>query len=171
MTRDDWFTDIYEASWPDLVRFLHTLLGDAASAQDIAQESLLALYERGEGAVAPEQARFWLLRVARNRALNAIERTRTRVSLADRVRGLFARIVPHAEDLFARDQETRHLMNQLGTLPEAQRAPLLLRELEGLTYAEIADLLGVSIAKIKTDIFRARTAMRALRNKASGGTK
>lgn len=58
----------------------------------------------------------------------------------------------------------------LRTLPPAQRVPLVLFHMEGLQYDEIAAKLGVSLGKVKTDIFRARETMRRkLRLKLSDG--
>ena len=67
---------------------------------------------------------------------------------------------PDPHERLERSEETRRVVAALERLPAHRRAALLLREQEGLTYDEIAGVLGVSLAKVKVDIFRARTALK-----------
>lgn len=134
--------------------------GGHAAAQDIAQESFLRLHREGFEGFPAGEARFWLYRVARNLALNELSKGSTR-------RRLFARVV-EAFTHAGRDPERELEMNEqkglvlgmLKELPEHQRAALLLREQEGMSYREIAEVLGVSEGKVKVDVFRARTSLR-----------
>jgi RNA polymerase sigma-70 factor (ECF subfamily) len=64
------------------------------------------------------------------------------------------------EENFARGERRRLVEEALRQLPSAQRVPLVLFHLEGMKYEEIAAKLGVSLGKVKTDIFRARAVLR-----------
>jgi RNA polymerase sigma-70 factor, ECF subfamily len=170
MARDDEdFTMIFQANYPGLCRFLECLMGGReGSAQDIAQESLMRLYKLGPENLPVAEARFWLFRVARNLALNEISRRETRSKFMSRVRHLFRSHESHPAESLERQEQMRILLQLLKTLPEHQRAALLLREQEEMSYRQIARVLNVSESKVKVDIFRARSKLRASLKESDG---
>ncbi len=160
MPRDnEEFAVIFNEVYPNLCRFLECLLGGEAAAQDIAQESFLRLH-RADG-VPSRDARFWLYRVARNLALNELNKRQTRTRLLGKVADVFRRKEPDPEELLEQTERRRILFELLNGLPEDQRAALLLREQEEMSYGEIARVLNVSESKVKVNIFRARNNLRA----------
>jgi RNA polymerase sigma-70 factor (ECF subfamily) len=162
MARDnEEFTMIFNEHYPGLCRFLECLLGGRTDvAQEIAQESFLRLYRLEGDALPTAEARFWLYRVARNLALNELSRKQTHHKFFGRVSDLFRRRTQDPEENLEQVERQQIVLRMLKTLPEAQRAALLLREQEELSYREIAEVLNVSESKVKVDIFRARSAMR-----------
>lgn len=158
---DDEFASIFTAVYPNLCRFLECLLGTSGAAQDVAQESFLRLYRFGLYRLPPGEARFWVYRVARNLALNELEKGQTRMKHFGKVVDAFRRTSPNPEDLLVQAERQQQVRQLMQALPEPQRAALLLREQEEMSYGEIARVLNVSESKVKTDIFRARSALRA----------
>jgi len=158
---DEAFTAVFDEVHPALCRYLEGLLGRTGAAQEVAQEALLRLYRLGGGRVPQGAERFWVYRVATNLALNELRRARVRTRLGAAIAAIAGRRDPGPHDEVERAERDRHLGEALGRLPADQRAALLLREREELSYAEIAAVLGVSLAKVKSDIFRARAALRA----------
>jgi len=145
------------------------LVANQAEAQDIAQEVFLKAYERFAELGTSPTAGGWLKRVATNMSLNHLSRYRSRWSFfselssgggeEDETEIEFASPQNLEEDLARADRH--ELVEQaLQKLPQAQRVPLVLYHLEGLRYEEIAAKLNVSLGKVKTDIFRAREALR-----------
>ncbi len=146
------------------------LLANRAEAEDVTQEVFLKAYARfGELQHSPT-AGGWLRTVATNMCLNHLTRYRSRWTFFS---DLFHRHgddepettvdFPAPEnveaDIAAADRKT--LVEQaLQKLPPAQRVPLVLFHLEGLSYEDIAAKLGVSLGKVKTDIFRGRETLR-----------
>jgi RNA polymerase sigma-70 factor, ECF subfamily len=160
-SEDDEFARFFDESYPGLCRFLECLLGGGrAAAEDVAQESFMRLYHKAWRTLPAGEARFWLFRVARNLALNELGRCRTRRRLFERVVAAFNAPAPDPESEYEAAERRGLVLELLGRLPEPQRAALLLREQEEMSYREIAGVLGVSEAKVKVDIFRARGAMR-----------
>jgi RNA polymerase sigma-70 factor (ECF subfamily) len=162
-SEEDEFAVMFHEFYPSLCRFLECLLGGrgaAGVAQEIAQDSFLQLHHKGLGSLPAGEARFWLYRVARNFALNELNRRNTRHRLFDKVVDVFRAHVPTPEEEFETAERRGLVVDMLKTLPEQQRAALLLREQEELSYGEIARVLGVSEGKVKVDVFRARTALR-----------
>ena len=157
------FAEVFNEIYPSLCRFLECLLGGASgAAQDIAQESFMQLYRTGPESIAREEVRFWLFRVARNFALNELNRRSTRQRLFGKVAdALRAGTPPSQVEQMEAAERKELILSLLKHLPEHQRAALLLREQEEMSYGEIARVLNVSEGKVKIDIFRARTTLRA----------
>ena len=156
------FAEVFHEFYPSLCRFLECLLGGATgAAQDIAQESFMQLYRTGLKRIVRGEVRFWLFRVARNFALNELTRRGTRQRLFGRVVEAFRTETPGPDEHLEAAERKEMILGLLKHLPEHQRAALLLREQEEMSYSEIARVLNVSESKVKVDIFRARTALRA----------
>ena len=156
---------IFKEIYPNLCRFLESIVGRGSSgyqAQDIAQESFLRLYQADFGQVSTEGIRFWLFRVARNLALNEVNKSKTRTRLWSRAIEFFSPSESNPEDLLVKSEKQRIVQELLNHLSEHQRSALLLREQEEMSYREIALILSVSESKVKIDIFRARQRLRAL---------
>jgi len=146
------------------------LLANQTEAEDVSQEVFLRAFEHFAELKDSPTAGGWLKRVATNLSLNHLTRYRARWSF-------FSEMLPGGSDEeseatveFAApdnlgeqlEQADRHELVELALqkLPPAQRVPLVLFHLEGLRYEEIAAKLNVSLGKVKTDIFRAREALR-----------
>ena len=164
MARDtEEFESFFHETYPSLCRFLECMLAGGAgraSAQDIAQESFLRLHNEGLGRFPEGEARFWLYRVARNLALNELSRAGTRQRLFGRVVEAFSRRGQDPEQELEMSERREIVLEMLKSLPEHQRAALLLREQEEMSYREIAAVLGVTEGKVKVDVFRARASLR-----------
>lgn len=162
MARDDEdFTTLFQDFYPSLCRFLECLLGERmALAQDLAQESFLQLHRTAWGTLPPDEARFWLYRVARNFAINEFRKGQTHYKLFDRVVEVMRPRTRNPEEEYETKERQRLVLEMWQSLPEDQRVALLLREQEQLSYREIGTVLNISESKVKVDIFRARTALR-----------
>jgi RNA polymerase sigma-70 factor (ECF subfamily) len=145
------------------------LVANQAEAEDIAQEVFLRAYERFSELQQSPTAGGWLKTVATNLSLNHLTRYRARWSFfsemfssnsdEDELEIDFPAPGNVDEDLA--DADRHQVVEQaLQKLPPAQRVPLVLYHLEGMRYEEIAAKLNVSLGKVKTDIFRAREALR-----------
>lgn len=160
MAEEEEFTRIFEEVYPNLCRFLESMLMDHAAAHDIAQECFMRLFREGLENINSGEVRFWLFRIGRNLALNELRNTKKRGSFFDKIVEVFYQPRPNQAENFERGERDRIVMAMLATLPEHQRAVLLLREQEEMSYQEIAEVLEVSESKVKIDIFRARNALR-----------
>lgn len=146
------------------------LLANRAEAEDVTQEVFLKAYARFEELRESPTAGGWLRTVATNLCLNHLTRYRSRWSFFSE---LFHRgeteedetpvefAAPDVLDEALEASDRRVLVEQaLQRLPEAQRVALVLYHLEGQTYEDIAAKLGISLGKVKTDIFRGRETLR-----------
>jgi RNA polymerase sigma-70 factor (ECF subfamily) len=142
--------------------------GRAPLAQDLAQESFLQLHRTAWETLPAGEARFWLYRVARNMAINEFRKSNTRYRLFDRVVEAMRPRARNPEQEYEVQERNAMVLEMLQTLPEDQRAALLLREQEQLSYREIGRVLNVSESKVKVDIFRARASLRERWTRLSG---
>ena len=148
------------------------MLGDAGEAEDVSQTVFLKAFERFDALAGSATAPGWLRTVTTNLCLNHLSRYRARWRLfSQRRRDGEDAPRPEEEQLAApasqdvdlqRADEQARLERGLRRLPAHQRAPLVLFHFEQRSYQEIAALLGVSLAKVKTDMHRGRAALREL---------
>ena len=147
------------------------LLGSTTEAEDVAQTVFLRAFQRFAEIGDSPDAAAWLRTVTRNICLNHLTRYRSRWRLFSELRSPDAAQQDRnpepelaspgslAETIEQADLQ-RHLEDALRQLPAHQRVPLVLLRLEGMSYQEVADALGVSLGKVKTDIHRGREALR-----------
>jgi RNA polymerase sigma-70 factor (ECF subfamily) len=130
------------------------MLASPADAEDAAQDAFLQCWSALPGFRAESSFPTWLVQIVINRCLNML-RSRRAEPLEERHE---ARAVRLTEVVEAR-AELKALQVALGGLPPEQRAPLVLRELEGLSYEEIASVLEVTVSAVKGRIHRARLGL------------
>ena len=158
------FTRLVRRHQERVFRFVLRMLGSRDEAMDLTQDAFLRAWNALPG-WRPE-ARFatWLLQIARNGALDLLRR-RQRVEFVplDPDAPGEAIFEPHdtappPEQRLADRQRIGLLERALGALPAGQREILLLRELEDMSYAEIAATLGIQEGTVKSRLARARAA-------------
>jgi RNA polymerase sigma-70 factor (ECF subfamily) len=151
------FERLYRHYVADVYRYALAVLRNQADAEDVTQTTFMNAYralERGETPRAPHN---WLIAIAHNVCRQRFRQAARRVQevgLEDDVADQFVR--PEDDDT----PTPADIRRALGHLAFNQRAALVMRELEGRSYAEIADLLELSVTAVETLIFRARRALR-----------
>ncbi|HUF46179.1 MAG TPA: sigma-70 family RNA polymerase sigma factor [Vicinamibacterales bacterium] len=144
------------------------LVGNPTEAEDVAQTVFLKAFERFDAIGTSPSVPGWLKAVTRNLALNHLTRYRRRWQFFSEMAEADERDTPFAERLAAPEPDTLSadqaaaLERALAGLPDHQRVPLVLFHFDEMSYQSIADTLGVSLGKVKTDIHRGRTALRAV---------
>ncbi len=163
------FDSLYRAHFSDVRRFVFQFVQNAPLADELTQDAFLKAYEawgsfRGE---APQ--RIWLLRIARNVCLDYLRSPRACQAKAAPLDDggesatTLGREPPLTVEQAARQtQMTECVQEFVVSLPEPLRTPLILHDMEGLTNAEIAQVLGVSLHAAKMRLHRARARLRAM---------
>jgi RNA polymerase sigma factor (sigma-70 family) len=159
LARDLAFERLYRLYVKDVYHYALALLRNPADAEDVTQTTFLNAYRAFKRGVEPRKPHNWLIKIAHNAARTRYARSMRRVSEVP--------LEDHLESLAVTEDErpdVRGVLDALGRLPLNQRGALVMRELEGRSYADIAETLGVSVPAVETLIFRAR---RSLKMKAS----
>ncbi len=172
------FAALFQRYRPEIARYAGRTLGDDGRAEDVVQEVFISAL-RGLGTLdRPAGFKPWLYRIAHNACVDHMRRRGTTEEVPFDAQGL-----PPAEEirLFRQSQSSHaaltqkenfgHLRQALTDLPEAQAQILILRELEGLTYEEIAVRMSISRSAVESMLFRARRALRTEFGEISTGER
>lgn len=144
------------------------LLGDRDEALDLSQDVFLRVFRTLSGFRGQSALRTWIYRIVINQARNRQRWWRRRhrdqqVSLDDHLRlsgPVEARHDTQPDRLLASRETAERIWGALDRLPFDQRTALILREIDGLRYDEIAFTLGVAVGTVKSRLTRARQALR-----------
>ena len=148
--------DLYRAHVGEVYRYAFAVLGNHADAEDVTQTTFLNAYRALEQGVKPRKPSNWLLTIASNAIKQRFRQEQSRprqVELDDRV---------HAGTQDTEDDDgpsIGELLTALSKIPPHQRQAIVLREFEGRSYTEIADILGVTTSALETLLFRARRSL------------
>src|SRR4051794_21706760 len=159
---DDAFATLDERYRRRLVRYARGFVpGGTADAEDVVQDAMVRAVRALRNGSRPDAVGAWLHRITRNCALDltAARRRHPVVELADHAH-------PPAEDAQAaveRSLGMRAVVADVGRLPTTQRSALVLRELEGRSYADIADELDTTVPAVKSLLVRARQGLKRAR--------
>jgi RNA polymerase sigma factor (sigma-70 family) len=152
------FERLYRRHVADVYHYALAVMRNQADAEDVTQTTFLnafRAYERGE---RPKKAQNWLIAIAHNvcrQRFRQSARRPTEVSFEEDIGDRFVGAPEEEEGPSAED-----IRRALGHLAFNQRAALVMRELEGRSYAEIAEILELSPSAVETLIFRARRSLR-----------
>jgi RNA polymerase sigma-70 factor (ECF subfamily) len=150
------FEALFLEHWPRVYRWLYSLVGDPAEAEDLALETFLRLYQRHPAPPADSNLGGWLHRVATNLGLHSIRSYRRREGYELQAGRQVLDDPPESRpaELLAREEERRLARRVLAGMKEGQ-AQLLVLRYSGLSYKEIAAALGLSPASIGPLLLRA----------------
>jgi RNA polymerase sigma-70 factor (ECF subfamily) len=175
------FDEIFKRYQSMVFNLTYRILGDREEALDVSQEVFFAVYRklnrfRGEASV-----KTWIYRIAVNRASNRCRwwnrlRRRGTVSLDDHLSDDHGRTLSDTVEATGNTpeeacslRETRHeIERSLSRLPVQQRVAVIMRDVEGLSYEEIAELLQVSLGTVKSRIARGRDELKRRLNGTLG---
>jgi len=150
------FETIVERYRRALMRYVSRLL-PPERAEDVVQQAFVKAYDAMQRDGAELSLKPWLYRIAHNTALNALrDRGLRHDELDERIDG-----VERPDQALERSQGLRDVLVAVQALPERQRDAILLRELEGRSYAEIALALGVTDGAVRQLLHRARNSLRS----------
>ena len=166
-----------DAAYDELVRsysatiyhVAYRMLGDPSDASDVVQEIFIKIFRNIKGFKGEAALKTWIFRIALSEILNRLRWWKRRhkyatVSLDEKANGNRTAIVPHAgptpEQVLQSKEREAAIQHALRRLSHEHRSIIVLRDIEGFSYNEIADVLGVSIGTVKSRLARARTDLK-----------
>ena len=155
----DSFEQVVRQWETQVLRIGYRILGNWADAEDVAQEVFMRLYRRGIDFQNDTALRSWLYRVAVNLCLDRVRSSRRFEELPELIAGDAS-----AEAAIILEQRRLTLIKALGTLPPKERAAVVLREIEGLSTAEVAAILGSIDSTVRSQVAKAVGRLRSILN-------
>lgn len=135
--------------------------GDEPRAEDLVQEAVLKAYRAWDRFEAGTNCRAWLMTILRNTFINQFRQQKARPSPVE-----FDQVAerPSSDTLYDADPEGRifdrmiddQVIAAIDALPDEFRVAVVLSDLEGLSYQEVAELMGIPVGTVKSRLFRAR---------------
>lgn len=170
--------ELVEAYQHRVFSVCYRMLNDREAAADLTQDTLVKVIEGLDGYQTRAKLSTWIIRIAMNCCLSHMRRQKVRRHLPlDATRPgerstLAANLPDSSEHSSSRHVEQAELHNQLlaamASLDPDMRAILMLRDLQGLEYGQIAEVLDVPVGTIKSRLFRARAALRGALEQIQG---
>jgi RNA polymerase sigma-70 factor, ECF subfamily len=163
------FEEIFARYNTMVFRLTHRLLGDYEEALDVSQEVFLTVYQKMKSFRGESSLKTWIYRIAINRASNRFRwwnrlRRRGTISLDEHL----SKELPVSfsdslesnnrtpEENLLLEEEREEIERSLLQLPVSQRIALVMRDVEGMSYEEIAESMQVSLGTVKSRIARGR---------------
>jgi RNA polymerase sigma-70 factor, ECF subfamily len=138
-----------------IYRIALRMLGDRHDAEDIAQDVVIQLWTALAGFTGASSFTTWLYRIVVNRCLNQIRRRRWSRPVLEGD----PQPVAGAEETVIARQRARAAMGAIAALPPDQRAVIVLHQLEGLSYREVAAVVNISEDAVRGRLHRARVSL------------
>jgi RNA polymerase sigma-70 factor (ECF subfamily) len=154
------FTQLVDTVSDKMYRFACRMLGDGEDAKDVVQDAFVKLWHNREKLSGVTNPEAWCMRVIRNLCLDRFKAEKVRAEAARHLKNRARSEELTPEGVMEQKELIRQLAGLWERLPEKQQMMLHLRDVEGFTYKEIAEILGVTMADVKVGIFRARTTLR-----------
>jgi RNA polymerase sigma-70 factor (ECF subfamily) len=157
----DAFRALYEKYRDKVYATALRILGEPAQAEDLAQEIFLKIHDELNGFKFESKFSTWLYRVAVNHAINKANEIGRRARIREQI-ALERGPAEAADPAPAARFYDERVLDAVGALSPKLRAIVTLRYLDGLSYAEIAEVLEISIGTVKSRLFLAHETLRPL---------
>lgn len=157
------FTELFEALYRPILNYVYHTVGDQPTAEDITQEAFIRAH-RSLGKLGPPwDFKSWVYRIAGNLAIDHLRRSKRFVDFEEQViMGEPSTTRRPAERNLQREDAVQSVHGTLGQMPTGYRQALILRELNGLSYQQMAAAMDCSYANARQIVHRARMRFRDL---------
>lgn len=163
------FKLVYDECYTTLMRICYHVVYNIDIAEELTQEAFERFYIKNMSFPSEDEAKFWLIRVAKNLALNQVRRNKRELTMVEKVKkgvdGSYAR--DGSQELS--DKETvKEVREAINELPENLRMVIILKEYGDLDYRSIGKILGISESNVKVRVHRARKKLGELLTREDG---
>lgn len=151
------FSELLKRHKEKVRNIIYITLSNADGVDDIAQEVFITVYKHLKNFRFESQFTTWLYRITINKCKDHLRKKN--------IRSIFLPLKDEEPVFESIDENTdikNIVRNTIATLPDKLRIPLVLKDLEGFSYQEIADTMGCEIGTVKSRIFRAREALKKI---------
>ncbi|MEM6632879.1 MAG: RNA polymerase sigma factor [Bacteroidota bacterium] len=142
-----------------LYRFALRMLGSVEEAEDVVQEVLIKVWSKGQGMQEYLNMEAWCMRLTRNLSLDRLRTRKVQVGTSEAENAWdFREVCPdHLLEIKEKMNEVHRIIE---SLPDKQKMVIQLRDIEGYSYQEIAEMLEIPMNQVKVNLHRARTKIK-----------
>ncbi len=156
-TKESAFTELYNRHSPRVYQYCRYIMDDSDAADDVFQDTFIKFMQSAEKGTTVENVPAYLLRIARNLCLNA--KRDNKLAAMDDIEDVQIPL----EDKTVENRELGRLIEMaLGLISEEYREAFILQEYNGLSYKEIADVMGVPVSTVRNRVVRAKKRLREI---------
>ena len=165
---DDAFEILVNRHQTPVLNLVYRFVGDRTQAKDLAQEVFLKVWQSAKSYKPEAKFTTWVYRITANLCINELKSSRRKRwfsfhrSDEDSENSMEDSISdgsPNAEDLLLAKERSSQISDVLQSLPKNQRMALILKRYDGLSYPEIAQILGCSVSAVESLLVRAKKAL------------
>ena len=151
-----------------VLSLIYRFIGDRTRAKDLAQEVFLRVWQSARSYEPKAKFTTWIYRITANLCLNELKSSRRKKwlqflrfgdNLENTVEETLVDDTPSPEDILLAKERSRQIANALQSLPENQRMALILKRYDGLSYQEIAKVIGCSVSAVESLLVRAKRGL------------
>ncbi len=160
--RDD-FKAIYEANYHLIIQVIQHIVYNLEIAEDLTQETFERFYVKNMTFPSEDDAKYWLLRVAKNLALNHIRRNKREIQMIEKIKKVpVDNSQKEGIGKLIEEENKKEVRLAISQLPENLRLVIQLKEFSDLDYKSIGKVLGISETNVKVRVHRARKKLEEL---------
>lgn len=162
-TKAEDFKLIYDANYAIVMNIVMHIVYNKEIAEDLTQEAFERFYLKNMTFPSESDARYWLLRVAKNLALNSVRRNKREIQMVEKAKqDANASFSSVQEDMLIEREQEKEVRRAIAALPENLRLVIQLKEYSNLDYKTIGKILGISEVNVKVRVYRARKKLEEL---------
>jgi len=150
------FKQVYEQVFPILMRVVYHVTNNQDLAEEICQEAFIRFFDKGMSFATLDDAKYWLIRVSKNLAINQVKRKAREMNMVDKLKKYPTN---HANNNDGSqvliEKETRKLVQEaIDQLPQKFRLVIVMKEYTDMDYKQIAQVLHISESNVKVRVYR-----------------
>jgi RNA polymerase sigma-70 factor (ECF subfamily) len=151
-----------------ILNFIYRFIGDRTQAEDFAQEVFLRVWQAAKTYRPEAKFTTWIYRITANLCVNELKSARRKKWFSfhqsdddsgSTIEETLSDSAPSAEDLLLEKERSRQISDALQSLPDNQRMAMVLKRYDGLSYAEIAQIIGCSVSAVESLLVRAKRTL------------
>ncbi len=162
------FGEIYREYESAIYGYLFYMTQEEQTAQDLSQETFLKIYLGYKKLREESHLKAWCMTIARNTFLSYARKKKPFLLGDEAIYSQIPASEPSPEAIILQSERRREIQELLLKLNESDRTVLILRDYEGLSYADIAGVMGLTEPVVKVRIYRARTRLKKLYEAEAG---
>ena len=161
------FRQVYDEVFPVLMRVVYHVTYNVDVAEDICQDTFIRFYDKNIVFPSLEEAKFWLIRVAKNLSINHVKKKAREAASIEKIKKAPQGDNPFkdgASELLLKESQ-QAVRRAVAQLPEMYRMVIVLKEYGNLDYKQIGKVLNISESNVKVRVHRARRELETILNR------